>query len=52
VAKAGKSLLFNLADSLTSDPFLLSNVIECLWFTTRDPKALVNDATITIWQMI
>ena len=34
VAKAGKSLLFNLADSLTSDPLLLSNVIECLWFTT------------------
>ena len=34
VAKAGKSLLFNLADSLTCDSLLLSDVIERLWLTT------------------
>ena len=34
VAKAGKSLLFNLADSLTSDTLLLGHIVKCLGLTT------------------
>ena len=52
VAKAGKGLLFNLTDSLTSDTLLLSDIVECLRLATRDTKAFVNNAAVTIWQMI
>jgi hypothetical protein len=46
-----KGLLLDLADALASNTLLLSDIIESQRLTATNAKSLVQDTTISLWQV-